>query len=34
MTKMSIVNMIQKISQIFFYSVAEIMWKNKYAKKN
>lgn len=27
MTKMSIVNMAQKISQIFFYSVAKIVWK-------
>lgn len=35
MTKMSIVNMAQKISQIFFYSVAKILWKKtKYTKKN
>lgn len=34
MTKLSIVNAVQKISQIFSYSVAEIVWKNKCAKKN
>lgn len=32
-TKMNIVNMVQKISQIFFYSVAEIVWKKQVRKE-
>lgn len=32
-TKLSIVNTVQKISQIFSYSVAEIVWKKQVRKE-